>query len=41
MKKIFTNPEVEIMLLCADDVITTSDASGAENAAGANETPDW
>ena len=41
MKKIFTNPEVEIMILCADDVITTSDATGGENPNGINETPDW
>jgi hypothetical protein len=44
MKKIFNNPEIEIMILANEDVITTSDASGAwdeETATGVNETPDW
>ena len=41
MKKIFNNPEIEIMLLGAEDVITTSPEapSGEENYG--NETPDW
>ena len=42
MKKIFDNPEIEIMLLGNQDIITTSPntkASGEEN--DGNETPDW
>ena len=43
MKKIFNNPEIEIMLLGNQDIITTSGdntrASGEEN--DGNETPDW
>jgi hypothetical protein len=44
MKKIFGNPEIEIMILGTDDIITTSPESvngpsGEEN--GGNETPDW
>ena len=45
MKKIFSNPEIEIMILGAqDDIITASsfeNANGEENASGVNETPDW
>ncbi len=47
MKKIFDNPEIEIMILGAkDDIITTSEANGIEDhnqgdTGGPNETPDW
>ena len=41
MKKIFNNPEIEIMYLGAEDIITTSKAGGEENEASVNETPDW
>lgn len=43
MKKIFDIPEIEIMLLGNQDVITTSPnytkANGDEN--DGNESPDW
>lgn len=45
MKKIFNNPEIEIMILGAQDIITTSAASTGdwdeEAAQRTNETPDW
>ena len=42
MKKIFETPEIEIMLLGAQDVITTSDAFGQSNYDGNNdEGDDW
>ena len=41
MKKIFDMPEIEIMLLGAQDVITTSDAYGGENSAANDEANDW
>ena len=41
MKKIFENPEIEIMILGAQDVITTSGARGEANDRFFNETPDW
>ena len=41
MKKIFENPEIEIMILGAQDVITTSGARGEANDSRFNETPDW
>ena len=31
MKKIFNNPEIEIMIIGAQDIITTSYAEGDEN----------
>ena len=41
MKKIFGNPEIEIMVRGAEDVITTSpEAPNGEENHG-NETPDW
>ena len=41
MKKFFNNPEIEIMLLGAEDVITTSpEGPNGEDNYG-NETPDW
>ena len=42
MKKIFNNPEIEIMILGAQDIITTSAAAtGDENPLYENEGPDW
>lgn len=43
MKKIFNNPEIEIMIIGAQDIITTSYAEGDENLENVtyNETPDW
>ena len=41
VKKIFENPEIEIMILGAQDVITTSGARGEANDSRFNETPDW
>ena len=45
MRNRFEIPEIEIMLLGAqDDIITASgfeNANGEENASGVNETPDW
>ena len=44
MKKIFNNPEIEIMILGAQDIITTSAAGNGgydPDTAGENETPDW
>lgn len=44
MKKIFETPEIEIMLLGAQDVITTSDAFGQSNynsENGNDEADDW
>lgn len=43
MKKIFNNPEIEIMILGAQDIITTSAAAngGLGEYASENETPDW
>ena len=43
MKKIFNNPEIEIMIIGAQDIITTSQAEGDENLENVtyNETPDW
>ena len=35
------NPEIEIMILGAQDVITTSGARGEANCSKFNETPDW
>ena len=42
MKKIFETPEIEIMLLGAQDVITTSKVFGDTNYDGQNdEADDW
>ena len=41
MKKIFNNPEIEIMILGAQDIITTSSAATGEDPIYENETPDW
>ena len=37
----FDIPTLEIISLSRDDVISTSDASGANNNPRNNETPDW
>lgn len=41
MKKIFNNPEIEIMILGVQDIITTSAAATGEDPIYENETPDW
>ena len=41
MKKNFEVPEIEIVSISAQDVITTSVANGQINPFGLNETPDW
>ena len=41
MKKNFEIPEIEIMRISGEDVITTSYAYGSENLSRHNETPDW
>ena len=43
MKKIFNSPEIEIMHLGAQDIITTSFLApdGSEMGVGDNATPDW
>ena len=41
MKNTFDIPSLEIIPLSTEDVISTSDASGATNSALYNETPDW
>ena len=41
MRKIFEIPEIDIMRISGEDVITTSYAGGDENLSRNNETPDW